>query len=128
MAKILVVDDNVAFLETISLALARANHSVKTAESIDGTRTVLSNDPSIGLILLDFWLDKGTGLELLPSIWAVKPELPVIFMSGGGSTVSLETTTALAEMKGAVGFLYKPFSNADMFAEIDRVLAQSSNL
>lgn len=122
MANILLVDDDVALLRTLSRILATDDHQVVTAESCSEARDRASGGDVFDLFILDFWLGDDNGLALMSDLLDHHPETPVLFLSGGNQTVPLETSTALAEMQGAAEFLYKPLAAADLLAAVKRQL------
>ena len=67
------------------------------------------------LILSDINMPGMTGLELLPRVKAVRPELPVIMITAYGDP----DTRRKAEAGGADGLLIKPIDFAALRSEID---------
>ena len=70
-------------------------------------------------VITDVRMPGMDGIELQRRIRHVRPELPVIFISARTST----ETRRQALDEGAVDFLYKPFSAADLLAAIQAALA-----
>jgi CheY-like chemotaxis protein len=79
-----------------------------------------SGEPSLILVLSDINMPGMTGLELLPKIKAVHPEVPVIMITAYGDA---ETRRKAAEA-GASGLLTKPIDFAALRQEVDRRLAE----
>jgi CheY-like chemotaxis protein len=75
------------------------------------------------LILSDINMPGMTGLELLPLVRAMRPEVPVIMISAYGDA---ETRRRAIE-GGAVDVLPKPIDFAQLRAEIDSRLAGAAN-
>jgi len=114
-ATVLIVDDHRAVREELAFALDYDGW--KTAEAEDGpTGLERAQDPEIDLVLLDVKLPGMDGLEVLQKLKEVRPELPVVMISGHGD---LETAV-LAVRRGAYDFLQKPF-------ESDRVVLSLKN-
>ncbi len=67
------------------------------------------------LILSDINMPGMTGLELLPRVKAVRPDLPVIMITAYGDP----DTRRKAEAGGADGLLVKPIDFAALRSEID---------
>jgi two-component system nitrogen regulation response regulator NtrX len=114
-ATVLIVDDHRAVREELAFALDFDGW--KTAEAADGpTGLERAQDPEIDLVLLDVKLPGMDGLEVLQQLKEVRPELPVVMISGHGDL----DTAVLAVRRGAYDFLQKPF-------ESDRVVLSLKN-
>lgn len=82
----------------------------------------LETDSHYDLAVLDFWVGRESSLDILKVLRALKPDLPIIFMSGGADDLSLEMTSALAEAGGATEFLFKPFKVGDLLTAVSAAL------
>ncbi|HTO93704.1 MAG TPA: response regulator, partial [Bacteroidota bacterium] len=60
--------------------------------------------------LLDLKMPKRSGMEVLKSIRALWPDLPVVIITGHGTIESAVEATKL----GAVNFIPKPFTPAEL--------------
>jgi len=101
---ILVLDDDVPFLESFSDFLAHVGHAVypatRSLEALELVRKV-----SLDLSFLDFDLPDLDGLETFYRIHRQRPELPAIFLTGNSSS-SLERKVLEV---GAFALVRKPF-------------------
>jgi len=81
----------------------------------------IENDDDATLILLlsDINMPGMTGLELLPRVKAVRPDLPIIMITAYGDPATLRR----AKEGGADGVFGKPIDFAALKAEIDQRLA-----
>lgn len=123
MANIIVIDDNSVFAKLVKELLTNLGHQVTIAGNLVEVESAIQIQQNIELAIVDFWLENETGLDVMKRLRATSPELPCIFVSGGSDIgMSLETSTALAEMDGADAFLYKPFSSAALQLKIDQML------
>src|SRR3990170_4344851 len=62
-AKILIVDDDSAIRQMVCLALAQANYNcLEAADAVEAQASIVADKPD--LILLDWMLPKGSGIEL----------------------------------------------------------------
>ena len=105
MANILIVDDEAGIRDTLAMIFEYEQHSVTTAESgIEGLRIASESDAPIDCILLDVKMPGMDGLETLEKLKEVRPEVPIIMISGHGN---IETAVE-ATKKGAFDFLEKP--------------------
>ncbi|NYS24390.1 response regulator [Rhodobacteraceae bacterium 2376] len=125
MANILIVDDDAAVLRVLTLILEGDGHQVHAADSKEAALALLDDDLPYDLFVLDFWIGKDNGLELMELLQQLQPATPVLFLSGGNETVTLEATTALAEMQGAAEFLYKPIRSETLRKAVKRNLQKT---
>ena len=105
--KILLVDDHTLFREGLSSVLARLPnvHIVGTAESIAETiEKTRKLKPDV--ILMDFDLPDGTGLEATQTILAEHPSANIVFLT----TCDKDERLFEALRFGAMGYLNKSIS------------------
>ncbi|MFC1531772.1 sigma-54-dependent transcriptional regulator [Thermodesulfobacteriota bacterium] len=112
--KILVVDDEVDFVEMLSLRLKEEGEIVTLAysgkECLD---TLEKND--IDVVILDIKMPGMDGIETLKEIKKRFPLMEVIMLTGHGST-----ETAVEGMKlGAFDYLLKPADFDDLTAKLE---------
>jgi len=102
---VLVVDDEEGIRETLSGIFEDEGCSVVTANSGEEALDLLK-EQNPDLILLDIWLPGIDGIQTLEEIKALRPDLPVIMISGHGNIELAVKATRL----GAYDFLEKPLS------------------
>ena len=124
LARILVVDDDVAVQSTVRLLLERAGHTVVTAG--DGRKGLaLCGAGDFDLLFLDIFMPGMDGFETMRMVRQQHPLLPIIVISG--RPISTEPGAApdfltMATKLGAVSSLQKPFRPADLLASVTRCL------
>jgi DNA-binding NtrC family response regulator len=101
--RILLVDDEVNLLLTMAAILRRAGHIVLTASCAQEALQALRKN-SFDLMFLDVRMPEVNGLELLPQVLAIAPNLRVIMLTAFPN----QETQARAASLGASGFLVKP--------------------
>ena len=105
MKKILIVDDNLEFLDSLVRTL-KANFLVLSASSIKEAKKYLSEDISLALLdirMKDEDVNNREGIELLKFIKSEYPKIPVIMMTAYG-----DIEIAVESMKlGAADFIQK---------------------
>ena len=116
---ILLVDDDSDYAQALAKTLGRAGYRVSTAGDCRGALTIL-RDQSFDLIITDLHMPLNSGLDLLRSIRAISPEVPVVVITAFG-----EWTTYLQAMNsGAVDYLNKPVRRQDILMTIGKALAR----
>ena len=118
MPKILIADDQTDVLAALRLLLKGERFDIETATSPAGVlEKVNSQDLDVVLIDLNYARDTTSGdegLDLLTSIRAVDPSLPVVVMTAWGN-VDLAVE---AMRRGARDFIQKPWDNARLLAVV----------
>lgn len=112
---ILVVDDDEALRDAISMILESAGHHVTLAAG--GQEALASlESKAFNLVITDLRMDPMDGLELLSRIRTVNPQLPVLLMTAFG-----DVDKAVAAMRGgACEFLMKPFESSVLLDNVRR--------
>jgi DNA-binding response OmpR family regulator len=122
--KILVIEDEPGIVDFLTRGLQAEGFAVEsTGDGLEGERRALQE--SFDLIVLDMMLPGRDGLEILTSVRESKPGLPVVVLTARGE---VEDRVAGLEA-GAVDYLVKPFSLAELVARVRaqlRVAAQAS--
>ena len=123
-ARILLVEDEPGIVDFVRRGFEADGFEVQTApDGIQGERLALTD--GFDAIVLDLMLPGRGGLEVLASVRAAKPEVPVIVLTARGE---IEDRVAGLDA-GAVDYLVKPFSLAELLARVRaqlRVVAQTS--
>ncbi|MCX5717759.1 MAG: sigma-54 dependent transcriptional regulator [Nitrospirae bacterium] len=102
---ILIVDDEEGIRESLSGILEDEGYDILTADSGEEAVKIL-RETFPDLIFLDIWLTGMDGIKTLQEIKAMKPDVPVIMISGHGSI----ELAVKATQTGAYDFLEKPLS------------------
>lgn len=116
---VLVVDDDQFFRSFCADTLRRANLDVLTATGEEDILEICAREP-VALVLVDVFMPKKTGIELLEEIKAVFPSIDVVVSTGYASV----ETAVQALKKGASDYLRKPFSAEELSAAVGNVLAR----
>src|SRR5260370_35309578 len=92
-------------------------YAVLEAESVASVRAVLGQE-SVDAAVVDFSLPDGDGLDVLRSVKAQDPSVPVVLLTGHGS-IDLAVT---AIKEGAEQFFTKPVELPALLVVIERAL------
>ena len=103
MPKILVVDDDQSIRRTLKDILEFEKYQVE--EAVDGLDALVQvKQNQYDAIILDIKMPKLDGMDAMDRIQAIRPDLPVIMISGHGYI----DTAVEAVKKGAFDFIQKP--------------------
>jgi DNA-binding NtrC family response regulator len=117
MARILIVDDEVAIRKALERFLVGLKYSVHTAADGEEALDVLKSE-TIDLALVDLVMPRMDGVELIRRMKREQPEIVPIVLTGFGTI-----TSAVEAMRaGAYHYLTKPFELDDIAALIGTAL------
>jgi DNA-binding NtrC family response regulator len=117
---VLVVDDDAAFLHTLSKLLEQNGYGTLTARTLDeALETLESGFPTA--VILDLRLDGITAPETVLAIKRVSPSVALILCSG--HPAALEETVSSMAPSFIQGSLHKPFSPDKLLGILSEVFA-----
>lgn len=105
MPKILIIEDEAAIRRVLTKILSEENDTYKVEEAEDGLQGLekIKND-DYDLVLCDIKMPKMDGVEVLEAVKKIKPEIPMVMISGHG-----DLETAINTMRlGAFDYISKP--------------------
>ncbi|MCB1170312.1 MAG: sigma-54-dependent Fis family transcriptional regulator [Leptospiraceae bacterium] len=115
--KIYIVDDDQSIRSSLRAVLEDEDFNVDDFATGRAMLKALKNERP-DLVLLDVWMGKEDGLDILDKVRAEYPAVPVLMISGHGT---IEQAVA-ATKKGAVDFLEKPLSLDTVLERINSIL------
>ena len=118
MTTVLIADDDRSIRTVLTQALGRSGYQVRST----GTAATLWRWVEEGegdLVITDVVMPDENGLDLVPRIKRIRPDLRVIVMSAQSTLM----TAVKAAQRGAFEYLPKPFDLKDLLAVVDRALA-----
>ena len=122
MKKILIIDDDLAFCQTLETALEAENYQVLSA--YDGKKgCALASQERVDLILLDLKLPEMNGFEVCKSIRSSGDRTPIIFLTGEKKK---EIDKVLGLELGGDDYVIKPFGMRELLARIKAVLRRTT--
>ncbi len=111
--KVLLVDDEIDFLEVMSQRMKARGLEITTAESAEQAISIIEKK-SFDAVIMDFQMPGMNGMEALKIIKNNKPEMQVILLT---AYATIEKTVEVIKA-GAMDLLEKP---ADIDALIDKI-------
>ena len=122
MARILVIEDDLAFRGPLVKLLTTDGHQVEVAgDGIAALELLKTIRPE--LIITDVLMPKMDGIETIMELSRSDNAVPIIAMSGGRRSVTREFNLTSAQLVGVKATLAKPFSRADLRRAIQDALA-----
>lgn len=118
LGHVYVVDDNADMLYFLRNLLELMGYTVDTFSSPE---LFLSRSTPISpaVLLLDMHMPQSSGLDLQQMLESLGRKTPIVFMSGESEKQEI----IAAFTRGAIGFLWKPFSRDDLKVAVDKGLA-----
>ena len=112
-ARILIIDDEAAIRDSLEALLTLEGFTVEMAtEGASGLEALSAHQ--YDLLLLDLSMPGDSGIDLLPRIKRMRPELPVIMITAFGTVGNVVD----ALRAGADNFVQKPWDNEKLLADI----------
>ena len=120
IANVLLVDDEVEFVETFSERLIMRNLEISKAFSGEEALQVLETNRTIELVILDVKMPGMGGIETLVEIKRINPLVEVMMLSGHADVAS-----AIDGMKqGAFDYLMKPVDMDQIITKVTEAVAK----
>lgn len=117
MSRILIVEDDIAFSQILESFLKRKNYEVSTVATMKNAIEVLENKGA-DLLLLDYRLPDGTGIDILEHQKKLDHHLPAIIMT----SVHDIKTAVKAVKSGAHDYITKPVHPEELLMIIGELL------
>jgi two-component system nitrogen regulation response regulator GlnG len=115
---VLVADDDRSIRTVLTQALGRSGYQVRTTGNA-ATLWRWVEDGEGDLVITDVVMPDENGLDLIPRIKRVRPDLRVIVMSAQSTLM----TAVKAAQRGAFEYLPKPFDLQELLSVVGRALA-----
>src|SRR4051812_45136689 len=112
MARILVVEDHENLRSSLRSCFESEGFEVLTAENLATARLKVKEHPD--LVVLDWMLPDGQGLDLLTDIKKSSQNIPVVFLTARVDTVDKVIGLEL----GASDYITKPFEPRELIARV----------
>lgn len=114
IAKVLLVDDEKAFVETMIKRLNKREVAIVPAHDGREALAILEKDSTIEVVILDIKMPVMDGMEALPEIKRRHPLVEVIMLTGHATV-----ETGIEGMKlGAFDYLMKPCNTDELVVKV----------
>ena len=117
---ILIADDDPAIRTVLTQALSRLGHEVRSTGTAANLWEWIKNGDG-DLVVTDVVMPDESGLDLLPRIRRLRPDLRVIVMSARNTLL----TAVQASERGAFDYLSKPFDLSKLTEVVRKALAST---
>lgn len=121
-SSILVADDDSAIRTVLDQALVRAGFEVRTTGNAATLWEWVSNGEG-DLVITDVVMPDDNGLDLIPRIHKIRPDLQVLVMSAQNTLM----TAVEAAQRGAFEYLPKPFDLNELINLVRRALESTAS-
>ncbi len=119
MAKILILEDDTTFAQLLEGFLTKNAHHITLATHIRQSLQLIKND-TFDLLLIDYRLPDGIGLEVLTHITNLAQAIPVIIMTSFN-----DVRTAVKSIQlGAFDYITKPVNPDELIMLINNALSK----
>jgi FixJ family two-component response regulator len=110
---ICLVDDDPSVRRALSRLLESAGIGVCAFATGEEFLTYAASHP-VSVVVLDIWMHRMNGLEVLAHLCSLSPQTRVIIITGREDFA----VRSIATQVGAVGFLLKPFEDAEFLEKV----------
>ena len=122
-ANVLIVEDDNALREALTMSLNVSGYQTQAAESAESALSLLSSDKWPDMIISDIQMGDMSGIDLLRNLRKRKSNLPVIMMTAYG-----DVSNAVEAMRlGASDYLQKPFDADKLTALVENYLPKHTS-
>jgi putative two-component system response regulator len=118
--RVLSVDDEQSILRLISRLLEMKGYQVTTSNDPEAV-VIGFREGAWDVVITDVNMPGMSGLELLRALRSRQPDLPIVVVTGEATV----DTAIQALREGATGMLIKPFTAAELLAEVGRAVASA---
>src|SRR5580698_2810696 len=118
---VLIADDDRSIRTVLTQALGRSGYQVRSTSNA-ATLWRWVEDGEGDLVITDVVMPDENGLDLMPRIKRIRPDLRIVVMSAQSTLM----TAVKATQRGAFEYLPKPFDLRELLAVVGRALAQPS--
>lgn len=119
--RINIIDDEKNLNDLVRTYLEKEGYIVYSFYTYE--EALLHKEEDVHLWLIDIMLDKASGFELFNEIKALRPKMPIIFMSARDQ----EFDRIIGLEKGSDDYITKPFNVKEVILRINNLIKRSYN-
>lgn len=112
--KLLLIDDDQDFLETMDFELKSLGYLVFCAQGQDDVDTFIQENNDLDYAIVDLRIGQESGISIIPCIREAYPEAKITMLTAYGSIAS----TVEAMKSGSNNYLMKPCSTQEILAAL----------
>ena len=117
MPTLLIVEDETVLARNLAKLFTRQGFEVHHAAATTDAQRIMAATPA-DVVLLDLRLPDGSGLDLLDTLLAADPDLPVVMMTAFGTVAD----AVRAMQRGARDYVQKPFELDEIELKVEHAL------
>ena len=117
MKSILLIDDDEQITDVLGVVLESQGYSIQSC-STPGAAIEMIRRTTFSVVLLDLRLGEFSGLDLLPNLREIYPDVPIFIITAHGDVDS----AVAALTQGADGYIRKPFEEGALKDQIARAI------
>ncbi|HBP23353.1 MAG TPA: hypothetical protein DEA08_36945 [Planctomycetes bacterium] len=121
-ARILVLDNEESMVEVIADSLERDGALVVTGFTSSADALEALEQDSFDLLITNLWMPRKTGLQVLEEARHLRPEMPMLVVTGDPTRES----AGHCERLGACGYMLKPFLPDELQTRVLAILAAAA--
>jgi len=119
---ILLVDDEAHIRRSTGMVLGQLGYGVTAAAGAPEALELFTRNPrAFDLLITDISMPDMDGFQLTQQIKALRPDMPVIMITGYSEKTTCQETAA----RGVSAFMIKPFTRAELSKTVSDVLARA---
>jgi len=119
MAKILIIEDDTTFAQILEVFLTKNHHQLQLVETVQEAKKIVAQQ-EFDLLLIDYRLPDGTGLDVLKTVREKGIAIPIIIMTSFN-----DVRTAVKSIQlGAFDYITKPVNPDELLMIIDHSLSK----
>src|SRR5260221_2477257 len=117
MANVLVIDDRSDVRESLRRLLEGEGYAVQTTECAE-TGLATARSGNFDVVIIDFQMPGANGLEVIRTLHATQPQLPIILLTAHHSSERAIEATKL----GAYDYVIHPIDPATFLKMVERAI------
>ncbi|MGV3611785.1 MAG: sigma-54-dependent transcriptional regulator [Fluviicola sp.] len=120
--KILLIEDDPTFAKIVTTFLNKKGYQVNSAPNLQSGEKLLSSEP-FDLLLLDYRLPDGIGLDLIAKMGTGFPILPIVIITGFDDV----RTAVKSIQSGAFEYIIKPINPDELLLVVESALNKETS-